>query len=71
MVSTDGELVSIYFVNYLKHSILPPKVPLSWPKIVNRLAAPDKIDRAIRGACVGFCQERGMDVPRGLAPRRR
>lgn len=71
MVSTEGELVSIYFLNYLKHSILPPRVPLSWPKIVKALEAPPKIERAIRGACVGFCEERGMDVPRGLAPHHR
>lgn len=71
MVSTDREFVSIYFVNYLKHhSDLPPKVPLSWPKTVKDLGAPDKIEAAIRGACVEFCKGRGMDVPRGLAPRR-
>jgi len=71
MVSTEGELVSIYFVNFLKHHNLPPRVHLSWPKAVKGLDAPEKIETAIREACVEFCRERGRDVPRGLAPRRR
>ncbi len=70
MVSTDREFVSIYFVNFLKHSVLPPNIPRSWPKLIERLAPPAKIEAAIRGACVEFCKGRGMDVPRGLAPRR-
>jgi hypothetical protein len=63
--------VSIYFLNFLRHKSWPPSVARSWPDIIRAAAPPAKIDKAIRETCVAFCKERGMDVPRGLAPRRR
>lgn len=63
--------VSIYFLHFLRHKSWPPSVARSWPDIIRAADPPAKIDKAIRETCVAFCKERGMDVPRGLAPRRR
>lgn len=70
MLKTEG-LVSIFFVNFLRHAAWPPTVTRGWPAVIKKAAPPEKIEAAMRKTCVAFCRERKILVPKGLAPRYR
>lgn len=60
----------IFLINFLKNAGWPPSVVKGWPRKIQQLHISPKMERAIRKACVQFCERRSIEIPNGLATGR-